>query len=72
MATDTGKLRGMSDAELQKEEAGLREEVWKLKMQQVTGQLQDPNRVKIARRGLARVLTIRRERELEAAKGADK
>lgn len=70
MAVETGKLRGMSDEELQKEADGLREEVWKLRLQKVTGQLQDPNRVTRARRDLARVLTIQREREISAAGGS--
>jgi len=69
MALESGKLRGMSDTELQKEADGLREEVWKLRMQKVTGQLQDPNRVTRARRDLARVLTIQREREIGPSDG---
>jgi large subunit ribosomal protein L29 len=72
MAVETGKLRGMSDEELRKEADGLREEVWKLRLQKVTGQLQDPNRVTRARRDLARVLTIQREREISAVGGSSR
>jgi len=68
MVVDLGKLRGMSEEELSKEESGLREEIWKLRMQKATGQLQDPNRVTRARKDLARVLTVQRERQIAAAK----
>jgi large subunit ribosomal protein L29 len=47
---------------LDKEEQGLREEIWKLRIQKTTGQLQDHHRVRQVRRDLARVLTIKRER----------
>ena len=64
MAVNIAKLREMSLDELGKEEKTLRQAVWKLRIQQTTGQLQDPNKVRQARRDLARVLTVRREREL--------
>ena len=57
------KLRGMSIVELEKEERDLREEIWKLRLQQTTGQLQDPRRVRGKRHDLARVLTVKREME---------
>jgi large subunit ribosomal protein L29 len=64
MAKDIAKLREMSMDELSKEEQSLRLAVWKLQLQKSTGQLQDPFKVRLARRDLARVLTIKREREL--------
>ncbi len=64
-----GELRNMSPEELGKEERELREEIWKLELQQSTGQLQDTNRVVKARRDLARLLTVRREREPGARRG---
>jgi large subunit ribosomal protein L29 len=67
MALDTAKLREMSPEELNKEEQELREQIWKLRLQQSTGQLQDPCKVRGARQDLARVLTIKRERELDRA-----
>jgi len=63
MALNTTKLRNMSPAELDKEEEQLRQGVWKLRLQMTTGQLQDPGKVARARRDLARVLTVKRERE---------
>ena len=70
MAQVTSKLRGMSPDELNKEEQELREEIWKLRLQITTGQLQDPQKVRRVRKDLARVLTVKREFELQAEKGA--
>lgn len=64
MAKEIAKLREMSIEELNKEEESLRLAVWKLRLQQSTGQLQDAHKVRLARKDLARVLTIKREREL--------
>ena len=69
MSVNLGKLRDMSMEQLQKEEFGLREKVWKLRMQTKMGQNQDPHKVREARRDLARVLTIIREQELAQAGG---
>jgi len=68
MAKKTAKLRNMSPEALLKEEHGLREEIWKLRIQLTTGQLQDPQKVNRARQDLARVLTVRREIELQTAR----
>jgi large subunit ribosomal protein L29 len=59
----------MTAAELDKEEVALREAVWKLRVQRTTGQLQAPQKIRQARKELARLLTIRRELELGAARG---
>ena len=63
MALNPTKLRNMSPAELDKEEDQLRQGIWKLRLQMTTGQLQDPSKVARARKDLARVLTVKRERE---------
>jgi len=68
MAKDTAKLRNMNPEVLQRKEQGLREEIWKLRIQLTTGQLQDPQKVRRARQDLARVLTVKREIELQAAR----
>ena len=64
MAADISKLREMSVDELDKEERNLRQGVWKLRVQQGTGQLADFRKVRKMRKELARVMTIRKEREL--------
>ena len=64
MAKDMTKLRARSDDELGKDLEELREAIWKLRLQVSIGQLQDPQKVRLARRDLARVMTVTREREL--------
>ncbi|MDH3627130.1 MAG: 50S ribosomal protein L29 [Acidobacteriota bacterium] len=71
MATNLEKLGEMSPEELSKEEMSLREEIWKLRIQLTTGQLQDPQRVRRSRKELARVLTVRRQQELAATRGSE-
>lgn len=62
MGLDPTKLRGMSPEELNNEALALRDEIWKLRMQRSTGQLQDPEKIRLKRHDLARVLTVLRER----------
>ena len=69
MALDLKKVRNMSPAELDTEETALREEIWKLRLQRATGQLQDHRKVRRARHDLARVLTIRTELAAGAGRG---
>ena len=69
MAQKIEKLRNMSPDDIDKEERELREEIWKLRLQMTTGQLQDPHKVRRARRDLARLMTVRRQAELAAQKG---
>jgi large subunit ribosomal protein L29 len=72
MAQDPAKLRAMSAEEMAKEEEELRAEIWKLRLQLTTGQLQDPQKVRRARRDLARLLTVRRETELAAMRKGER
>jgi len=72
MAKDTAKFRKMSPEDLHEEEHGLREEVWKLRLQMTTGQLQDPQKVRRTRKELARALTVKRELELKATRKSGK
>ena len=64
MGADISKLREMSIEELDREESSLREAVWKLRVQQGTGQLSDFRKVRQTRKDLARVMTIRKESDL--------
>jgi large subunit ribosomal protein L29 len=70
MAVKLDKLRGMSPEELSREETEIRAQVWKLRLQLSTGQLDNPQKVREARRDLARVLTVSRERQMATAGGA--
>lgn len=62
------RLNGLNDAELVNEEADLRQAIWKLQLQRATGQTTDPSRLTISRRELARLLTVRRQREAKAGR----
>jgi large subunit ribosomal protein L29 len=67
-----GKIREMAGAELEKRVGEIREELFKLRFQHATGQLENPVRMRTLRRELARVLTVRREQATAAAKPAGK
>ena len=67
-----GKIREMAGAELEKRVGEIREELFKLRFQHATGQLENPVRMRTLRRELARVLTVRREQTAAAAKPAGK
>jgi large subunit ribosomal protein L29 len=62
----------MAGAELEKRAGEIREELFKLRFQHATGQLENPVRMRTLRRELARVLTVRREQAGVAAKPAGK
>ena len=54
-------LRNMNSGEIETKLADAREEMMKLRFQQVTGQLTDSSRLHILKRDIARMLTILRE-----------
>ncbi len=58
-------IRKLSDNELQKQIDDLKQELFNLRFQNATGQLDNPIRLKEVRRDIARCKTIQRERELE-------
>ena len=60
----TAELRELSDTELDERHEELKRELFNLRFQMVTGQLDNPRALGQCRRGIARVLTIIREREL--------
>jgi large subunit ribosomal protein L29 len=61
------ELRELSDAELVEKLDEHKEELFKLRFQMVTGQLDNPRRLQQVRRDIARVLTVQRQRELQEA-----
>ena len=65
---DVGELRELNDVELTEQHDELKEELFNLRFQLATGQLDNPTLLKQARRDIARVLTVQRERELAAAR----
>ena len=58
------ELRDMTDDELQEKLAERRQELFNLRFQSSTGALENPARIKAAKREIARILTVRTEREL--------
>ena len=61
------KVRNLSQAELTAEELKLKKELFNLRFQHVTGQLENPIRMKNLKRDIARVKTVLREQELRKA-----
>jgi large subunit ribosomal protein L29 len=61
------EMRDKSPEELKSLEAELREELFELRMQHHTGQLESPARIRETRRTIARVLTVRGELERSAS-----
>jgi large subunit ribosomal protein L29 len=60
------KIREMTDGELAKRELELKQELYNLRFQNHTGQLENPMRLRLSRRELAKVKTILRERAAAA------
>ena len=65
MATEADKLRDLSEDELDTKLVEAKEELFNLRFQLVTGQLDNPMQIKVVRKQVARILTLMRERELE-------
>ncbi len=61
----TSELRDLTKQELNDKLAELKSELFNLRFQLATGQLDNPMRIKSVRKDIARVKTITRERELK-------
>jgi large subunit ribosomal protein L29 len=59
-------IRDMSANELDQKLVGLKDELFNLRFQLATGQLENPMRIKDVKKSIARIKTIQRERELKA------
>jgi large subunit ribosomal protein L29 len=71
MATETAdgaglatELRGLQDDELLTRLREAKEELFNLRFQSATGQLDNNRRLQVVRRDIARIYTVMREREL--------
>jgi len=62
------EIRQMSDKELNEKLMDLKSELFNLRFQLATGQLDNPMRIKAVRKDIARIKTIMRERELGIGK----
>ena len=56
------QLRDMSDTELEQALHDRRQELFNLRFQSATGALENPSRIRLAKREIARILTVRNER----------
>ena len=61
------EIRNLSTAELNEKTVSLREELFNLRFQLATGQLENPMRIREVRKTIARIKTVQREKELKAA-----
>ena len=59
------ELREMTSVELGAKLKEVQEEQFKLKLQQVSGQLEHPSRIKDMRRNVARIKTFQQQRNTE-------
>ncbi len=57
------ELRDLSDEDLRHRLAERRQELFNLRFQSVTGALENPARLKLTKREIARILTVVTERE---------
>ncbi|MCH9815171.1 MAG: 50S ribosomal protein L29 [Actinomycetia bacterium] len=64
VGTKTVELRRVADDELTSRLVEMKEELFNLRFQSATGQLENHGRLKAVRRDIARIYTILREREL--------
>ena len=62
------EIRELSDDELQIEMDRLRRHLFDLRSQSVTEKLEDPTQITKTRRDVARILTVKRQRELASRK----
>jgi large subunit ribosomal protein L29 len=58
------EARNLSDEEIGQKIRDLKEELFNLRFQAATGQLENPMRLREVRRSIARLKTVQREREL--------
>jgi large subunit ribosomal protein L29 len=68
--TRASELRDLTDDDLEHRLAERRQELFNLRFQSVTGALENHARLRVAKREIARILTVVNEREAEKAKAS--
>jgi large subunit ribosomal protein L29 len=71
IGTRTYELRELTDEALAGKLREAKEELFNLRFQQATGQLENHGRMKAVKADIARIYTIQRERELGITDGAE-
>jgi large subunit ribosomal protein L29 len=64
MKASAGEFRNLTSVELEQKIAGFKDELFNLRFQLATGQLDNPTQIRDVRKEIARAKTILREREL--------
>ena len=64
------EIRNLSEEQLNEKETDLKQELFNLRFQLATGQLENTSRINLVKKDIARVKTIMRERELGIRKEA--
>ncbi|MDA8089932.1 MAG: 50S ribosomal protein L29 [Nitrospiraceae bacterium] len=62
------EFRNMTADELRAKEADFRKELFNLRFQQATGEIQNPKRMPAIKKDIARLLTVLQEKEREGGK----
>lgn len=60
------EIRDLSTGELSEKLASLKEELFNLRFQLATGQLENPMRIREVKKSIARIKTVQREQALNA------
>lgn len=71
MASRSREFQELSDAELVSRLAETKEELFKLRFQHATGQLENTSRLRVVKLDIARCKTLVRAREIAAAEAAE-
>jgi large subunit ribosomal protein L29 len=71
MPSKAAELRDADETELENRLAEAKQEMFNLRFQIVTGQLDNSARIPLVRRDIARILTVLREKEIEAAEAGE-
>ena len=69
VGTSAGELRELTEDELTDKLRESKEELFNLRFQMATGQLDNNRRLRVVRREIARIYTVLNERELGLASG---
>ncbi len=68
MASKTAELRELTDEQLLERAESAKEELFNLRFQLATGQLDDSSSIKKVRHEIARIATLMSQRDIEAAR----
>jgi len=65
----SSELRAMTVEEMSQKENDLRRELFNLRFQQATGEIENPMRIRAVRKDIAKVLTVKSEKAKREEKG---